>query len=100
MNTIPQHLQQYLTSSNESFQSAILRMTTAGNISQRKSRQQLITEHERLEFYSDKNEYFVRYTTGQNESIPNLQPQLKISISNLQVNHVPIRKFLLCRVIT
>src|SRR5688572_22713804 len=78
------------------FQNIILRLTTS-NTSQRKSRQQLIIEHERLESYINKTDKFVRNIS---ESTLSLQLHLKLSIVDLKVDNVPTGRFLLCRVLT
>src|SRR2546421_462466 len=74
---------------DETFQTLILRLSTCNTL-QRKSWQQLIAEHERLRLYE---KAFIRKLTL------NLQPELKISIVDLQVDNVHTGKFLLCRVI-
>ena len=82
---------------NEELQKLFLRISTC-NTTQRKDRKQLIAEHERLEiFYSD--EFFnSRGGVIRNicKSTLNLQPELKISIVDLQVDNVHTGKFLLC----
>src|SRR5438105_1428672 len=74
---------------DETLQNIILRLATCNN-SQRKSWQQLIDVHEIIEKFKKK---FIR------KSILNLQPELKISIVDLQVDNAHTGKFLLCRVI-
>src|SRR4051812_14497187 len=88
-----------IVTSHDLLQNAILRMVS-GNISQRKSRQQLIAEYKKLEYYSDKSEYAIYDFSRQNDSTLDLQLQLKISIKDLQVNRVSNGRFLLCRAIT
>ncbi|CAG8710419.1 uncharacterized protein OCT59_027450 [Rhizophagus irregularis] len=84
--------------SEEIFQNAVLRITT-GNISKKKSRERLIEEHKKLEYFGDKNEYVIHNTCSQPDL--NLNQQLRVSIANLQIDRMlPIEKFLLCRVIT
>ncbi|PKB94779.1 hypothetical protein RhiirA5_438059 [Rhizophagus irregularis] len=84
--------------SEEIFQNAVLRITT-GNISKKKSRERLIEEHKKLEYFGDKNEYVIHNTCSQPDL--NLNQQLRVSIANLQIDRIlPIEKFLLCRVIT
>src|SRR6266480_5229763 len=82
--------------SNDLLQNIILRNTTS-NISQRKSRKQLIAEHERLDPYINKNKKFLRNNFG---STLDLQLESRISLMDLQVDDVPTGRFLLCRVIT
>src|SRR5581483_844203 len=64
------------------------------------SKQQLIVEHELIENYSDKANYDVRRRESPDDSIlKNFQLDLKVSITDLQVNNKLLGKFLLCRVI-
>ncbi|GBB90808.1 hypothetical protein RclHR1_01790015 [Rhizophagus clarus] len=81
----------------EIVQNAILRMTI-DNVSQRKDRELLIKEHKRLENLFDENKYFINSINKQENLTLNIQ--LRISISNLQVDNVPVERFLLCRVIS
>ncbi|RIA90123.1 hypothetical protein C1645_849711 [Glomus cerebriforme] len=77
-------------------QTAVLQLTTS-NASRKKTREELISEHKKLENFSDRfNRYFI-HNTCQDKSSLNLQ--LRISIANLQVGCVPINRFLICRVI-
>ncbi|PKB96484.1 hypothetical protein RhiirA5_434758, partial [Rhizophagus irregularis] len=83
--------------SEEIFQNAVLRITS--NISQKKSRERLIEEHKKLEYFGDKNEYVIHNTRSKSDL--NLNQKLRVSIANLQIDRIlPIEKFLLCRVIT
>src|ERR1044072_4935052 len=86
--------------SDNLLQKFILRSTTS-NTSQRKSCQQLIIEHKRLEFFKGVEIYraVTRNICERSDSVLNLQLQSRISIADLQVNNVPIGRFLLCRVI-
>ncbi|GBC20464.1 uncharacterized protein OCT59_023514 [Rhizophagus irregularis] len=81
----------------EIVQNAILR-STVDNFSQRKSREQLVDEHKRLDISCDKNKYVVHNINKQENLTLNIQ--LRISISNLKVDNVPTGRFLLCRVIS
>ncbi|RGB38565.1 hypothetical protein C1646_755529 [Rhizophagus diaphanus] len=81
----------------EVVQNAILRLTV-DNFSQRKSREQLIDEHKRLDNLCDKKKYVVHNINKQENLTLNIQ--LRISVSNLKVNNVPTGRFLLCRVIS
>ncbi|GBB97197.1 hypothetical protein RclHR1_29390001, partial [Rhizophagus clarus] len=85
-------------SSEEILQNAILR-STSSNISQKKSKERLIEEHNKLEYYGDRNKYIVHNICSKQNL--NLNLRFRVSIANLQINnHIPIEKFLLCRVIT
>ncbi|GBB96464.1 hypothetical protein RclHR1_02760017 [Rhizophagus clarus] len=79
-------------------QNAALRLTVS-NTSKRKSRERLIEEHKNLEYFSDNNKYIIVHTTRSQPNL-NLNFQLRMSIANLQIDHIPTEKFLLCRVIT
>ncbi|RGB38826.1 hypothetical protein C1646_755233 [Rhizophagus diaphanus] len=81
----------------EILQNAILRVTV-DNFSQRKSRETLIDEHKKLDNLSDSKKYVVHNINKQENLTLNIQ--LRISISNLQVDNVPSERFLLCRVIS
>ncbi|RIA92348.1 hypothetical protein C1645_765374 [Glomus cerebriforme] len=82
--------------SERMMQSAVLRLIT-NNIPRKKTREELISEHEKLEFFGDGvNKYFIHNTCKDKSS---LNLQLRISIANLQVGRVPINRFLICRVI-
>ncbi|CAB4385578.1 unnamed protein product [Rhizophagus irregularis] len=78
-------------------QNVILRLNT-GNISQKKSRERLIKEHQKLKYFYDKNNYIVHNVRSQPNLSLNLQH--RVSIANLQIDHEFPEKFLLCRVIT
>jgi hypothetical protein len=81
-------------------QSAILRITTSKS-SQKKSKQRLISEHERLEIYRDLDEIDIHdkfRQKGQSTLDSQLLLKNRISIKNLRVNNVG--KSLLCRTIT
>jgi tetratricopeptide (TPR) repeat protein len=86
-----------LVLSEEIFQNAILRITT-GNISRKRSRERLIEEHKKLNYFGDINKYIVHNICSQPNL--NLNLELRTSIENLQIDHIPTEKFLLCRVIT
>ncbi|EXX72187.1 uncharacterized protein OCT59_028631 [Rhizophagus irregularis] len=81
----------------EILQNAILRVTV-DNFSQRKSRETLIDEHKKLDNLCDSKKYVVHNINKQENLTLNIQ--LRISISNLQVDNVPTERFLLCRVIS
>ncbi|CAB4389822.1 unnamed protein product [Rhizophagus irregularis] len=84
-------------SSVDILQNAVLRLNT-GNISQKKSRERLIEEHKKLDYFGDKNKYLVHTARSQPNLSLNLQH--RISIANLQIDHKSTENFLLCRVIT
>ncbi|CAB4475654.1 unnamed protein product [Rhizophagus irregularis] len=84
-------------SSVDILQNSVLRLNT-GNISQKKSRERLIEEHKKLDYFGDKNKYLVHTARSQPNLSLNLQH--RISIANLQIDHKSTENFLLCRVIT
>ncbi|CAB4435279.1 unnamed protein product [Rhizophagus irregularis] len=86
-----------VVSSEEILQNAILRLTT-GNIARNKSRERLIEEHKKLEYFDDKNKYIFQPVHSQTNLGLNLQH--RISIANLQIDCIFTERFLLCRVIT
>ncbi|CAB4417751.1 unnamed protein product [Rhizophagus irregularis] len=81
----------------EILQNVILRVTV-DNFSQRKSRETFIDEHKKLDNLCDSKKYVVHNINKQENLTLNIQ--LRISISNLQVDNVPTERFLLCRVIS
>lgn len=78
-------------------QCAVLRIISGNNA--QKNRQKLIEDHQRL-LERNKGDCYAFLTTFEHENLQ-LKLEDRISIADLQVNnHVPMGKFLLCRVIT